>query len=1148
VSLNRVEYVLFAFFAFCTTLLAQVITGQITGRVVDPSGAVVVNASVVVRNTQTGVGQKATTTESGYYTAPNLQPGLYSVTVSMEGFRTETRAGFEVRVDQTVRLDFTLQLGSTAETIQVSGTTSAVETESGSLGTTMEQRKIIDLPLNARNTFRLTLLVPGVTEGQSYGDSFNGASRFSVNGSRPMSAEVTIDGISNATPGAIAGRTFIAIFPPPDALQEFKLETNSNSAEFGRTGGGVVNMVLRSGTNRFHGALYEYLRNSAMDANTFFSNANGVALGSFKRHQFGANLGGPIVPNRAFFFISYEGQQRLTQSVRNDTVPALKQRLGDFSQTGQLVSGACAPVTIYDPATTQTNPSGVGFVRQPFPGNQIPPSQLDPVGAKMMSYYPLPTGSGAACSNVSNHFAAGTDKFSSNQIDAKVDLAPNERDRGFIGVSWVGNLHNSPDLYGTIADPNGSYLLNEQLPARAARIDYTRIQTPRLVMDVRAGVVRWERTNPPYPENFRLSDLGFPASLQNSMRPPFSFPAASVTGYSGLGNTTAFTYQAGTSYSFWSAAAWTRNAHTLKFGGDFRIFQSYEYSGFNTSGAFSFDRSFTQGPDPNVAGATRGNAIASMLVGLGSGSIQVLPPILTSSKYFALFVQDQWKVTPKLTLEAGLRWDGETPRHERHNQLSFWDFNTPSPLAALVPSLPNLRGGLRFVGVDAPAQFRTYWHNFGPRISVAYAPAANLAVRAGYGLFYPAFVGSAIGGAAGMNGFQSTSSWVSSLNGVTPANYLSNAFPQGLSLPTGSALGLLANVGLSITANRDGAQDPNNRPSYVQQWNLSLQRQVGPGILLEAAYVGSKGTRIYDPAGWDLNQLPVANASVGAALQQLVPNPFFGVIKSGQLAQATIARGQLLRPYPQFLGVMDWWPTSVSSIYHGFQFRAQEQLRGGLTFLGGATFGKVIDDQGPHQDGYNRRADRSIAPDDQSYHITASVVYELPVGRGKRIGGAFPGWLNQVLGNWQLNGVATFASGYPLSLATANTAGLFTQLVRPNAIGNPQLSSGRPRAERIAKWFNTSAFQQPAPFTLGSASRTLPNVRSDGTKNVDISIFKSFRWRERGRVELRGESFNLFNRTQFSAPGVNLGTATFGVVSSQYNNPRQTQIALKVLF
>ena len=1127
---------------------AQVITGQITGRVTDPSGAVIPGVQVAIRNVETGFERPTQTNQEGYYTAPLLPPGTYRISVRIEGFRPAARSGLSLAVDQVARIDFALEVGGLAEAVEVSGAAPVVESESGALGTAVERKSIVDLPLNTRNPFQLALLTPGVLPAKNFGDAFNSSSRFQMNGGRGMTSDVQVDGISNATPGAFA-RTFIAIFPSPDSIQEFKVQSNSFSAEYGRTGGGIVNMILRSGTNTFHGSAHEFLRNSILDANDFFANRAGKPLASFKRNQFGGTFGGPIVRNKAFFFASYEGLRQRTQDTYTATMPTAQERTGDFSASQRTLGGACVALQIFDPATTRKNPSGTGSIRDQFPGNAIPRARLDAVGAKMASLYPLPNTAGDPCAATNNFFSAKTSKYKTDQVDGKFDWSPADRDRLSFGLSWYDNNNLVPDHFGTIASPNGLLLSGDSIPAKAGRFDYTRVQKPNLILNARFGAVRWERVTPSYPNDFHIASLGLPASLEQQMRQPLSYPVVGVAGYALQGNdTAAFIFQAGNSYTWRGGVTWIKGAHTLKFGGEFRVMQSYEYSGFRTHGRFDFSNAFTQGPDPNAAAVNRGNGVASMLVGLGSGSIQQGPPVYTSNHYAAAFVEDQWKVSRKLSLELGLRYDVETGRHERFNQASYFDFDSLSPLAAKLPGLPNLRGGLRFAGRDADGQFDTDWNNLGPRVGLAYSITPRMAIRTGYGIFYSQFVGTAIGGAAGLNGYDLTNTWTSSLDGITPLNYLSNPYPQGLAKASGNSLGLLSNVGQSLAGQRDGAIDRGSRVGYMQQWNFNLQRELIRGVALEAAYTGSRSVKMPESAGWAWNQLDPQYLALGPALQQLVPNPFLGIISSGALSQPTISRAQLLRPYPQFLDVPAWWSATDAASYHAFQLRVQKQFGGGSSGLIAYTTGKNIDDQGGFQNAYNRRAERSLSLEDISQRFVGSLVYQLPFGKGRHWGGGMPAWAGFVAGGWQANSIVTFSAGTPLAITASNTAGIFNSLTRPNVIGDPQLSGDRSKSDKLARWFNTAAFAQPAPFTFGNGSRTLPSVRSDGVKNLDLSLFKNFPIREWIRLEFRSEAFNLLNRAQFNAPGQGVGGAAFGVVSGQLNTPRQIQFALKLYF
>jgi hypothetical protein len=645
--------------------------------------------------------------------------------------------------------------------------------------------------------------------------------------------------------------------------------------------------------------------------------------------------------------------------------------------------------------------------------------------------------------------------------------------------------------------------------------------------------------------------------MQDQMRKPTTFPFVSVASYSPLGNNCcAYVFLSFTTYSWNVSATHVRGRHTIKTGFDTRINQVYEDTGLATHGNFNFARNFTQGPNPNAAAADRGNGIAGLLLGTGTGSVQILPGILTSNNYYAAYVQDDIRIGKRLTLNLGLRYDIENGRDERSNQLSWFDFNAPSPLQA--PGVSSLTGGLRFVGVDADRQFDLDRNNFGPRAGLAYSIDSKTVLRSGYGIFYLPYIGAATGGAAGMNGFLANSTWLSSLDGLRPLHPLSNPFPDGLEIPTGARLGLSTSLGQSIAGGRDGAIERFSKTGYAQQWNFNLQRELPGKTIVEAAYVGSKSTHLPDE-GWQLNQLTQAQISQGASLQQLVPNPFFGRIGTGPLSTQTVTRAQLLRPYPHFLNLKNFKPTAASSSYHGFQFRAQRQLSEGLNLLLSYTSGKVITDSdgtagqaaanvNAHQDSFNRRASRAVSAEDVSQRLVLSYVWDLPFGKGKRFGSQWPGWLAYTLGNWQLNGIATFAAGTPLEITAPNTSQSFSDVQRPNLSGNPALSSSRPLGDKLARWFDTTVFIQPAPFTFGNGPRTLPNVRSDGTSNLDFSLFKIFPVDERRFLQLRGEFLNLTNTPEFGLPGRTLAAAGFGLIGNQANAPRQVQLALRLVF
>jgi hypothetical protein len=1138
----------------------QTPTGEFTGRVTDPSGAAVAGAKITVTDLATGVERQTESNDTGNYTVPLLPPGKYQLTAQKEGFRPMTQSGYTLNVDQIVRVDFALKLGSVSDTVSVVAETPLIETSTASMGTIIGNQKIANLPLNTRNSYRLSLLAPGVIAAPAFGDAFNSADSFIINGGRSNLNEILIDGVSNVPSGANP-ILVVAMFPSPDALQEFKVQTTIYSAEYGRTAGGVINMVMKSGTNQIHGSAYDFLRNSILDSNNFFANQAGTPLASFKRNQFGGTIGGPIKKDVLFYFLSYEGL-RLSQAADvTRTVPTAQQQQGDFSHTFALSGGTCKPVTIYDPTSTTPGANGT-YVRTPFPGDKIPVIRLDPVGQKIASYYPLPNTSGNPCTGANNFFAQRTLSTNTDQGDARLDWNPNDRNRAFLSLSKRALYTIDPNFYGNAAEPtvgfNGDYY-----PSESARLDYTRVQTPYLVFDARFGATRFERHFDQQVPGFDLTTLGFPRWLANQVLGPQAFPSISVAGYAGMGNQggATSTDQRQTMYSLNASASWVHGKHSIKTGLDARVNQAYEFSTFNNTGAFSFTQSFTQGPNANVPSAIGGNGFASLLLGTGTGSVSIVPPVFTSSPYYAFYIQDDYKITSKLTLNLGLRYDLELGRTARNNELSWWNFTVPSPLATLVPQLPNLRGGLEFVGVNgnSPRQFNTDANNWGPRFGFAYSIDPKTVVRGGYGIFYVPYVGVATGTASGIDGFESTTTWPdSNNNGLTPLYYLSNAFPSGVEPPTGSSEGLLTSIGQTIGAtSRDGAIDRGSKVGYVQQWSFTLQRQLPRDLSVEAAYVGSKGTDLMDN-GWQLDQLAASQLTLGTKLQQPVANPFYGIITSGPLSLPTIPYGQLLLPYPQFNGVYDYRPAAASSIYHSVQASMQKRFADGSSVLVAYTGGKLIDDSSgtsigaggaapEHLDVYNRRLDRAVSAQDVSKNLVASFVYAIPFGRGKRFGSNLSPFVDNLIGEWQINGIIIYSTGQPIAITAPNNSGSYSTVQRPNQVCDAYLP-GRSTASRLSEWFNTSCFSQPAAFTFGDGPATEPNVRTDSVRNIDLSLFKEFPFREHVTAQFRAEAFNFFNTPRFSGPGTVLGNAGFGVVSSQANSPRQIQLALRVLF
>lgn len=1149
--------IVFWMILFVQPLWSQLITASIEGVVIDPAGAAVPNATVRAVNTSTNLEARTTTSSDGRYSFPSLPPGgPYTVTVQGSGFNTEERTGITLEVNQVMRLDFSLSIGATTERVEVSAAAPLIESDTAAMGQVITSQNIVNLPLNQRNPYSLVFLSPGVEGDVSF--SYN-SDNFSINGGRPGTTDILVDGVPSA-PNLANPIVGIAVFPSVDAVQEFKVQTNSYSAEFGRSGSGIINLIYKSGTNQFHGSLYEFLRNSDLDSNSFFSNLHGTPLPNFKRNQFGASLGGPVdIPkvyngrNKTFFFFDYEGLRQGSATTLTTTVPTAAQRAGDFSHT---LNSAGQLVVIYDPETTV--PQGSGYVRAPFGGNLIPSTRIDAVARNIVNYYPLPNQPGAPNSGVNNYYVATNSVLNTNSIDAKVDENIGDRSRFFVRYSRLALNQPAPlELPAAIAVAQNSPD-NQAQNNNSAAIDYTLTLSPSNLLELRYGFARIKLNYRSISLGFDPTSLGFPSYIAANAD-HLLFPGIAATNYYSLGNPQQGDTRDPGFETHILAAENTRilAGHTLRIGVEGRLLRSNDTESGSSTGNFSFTPAITQGPNPNAASSTAGNAIASLLLGVGSGSMLIdSKDDATQSQYYGAFIQDDWKVTRKLTLNLGLRYDLDMPRTERYNRMETFDPNVASPLAAQT-GIAGLRGGTVFVGINGQGrrQFEPQWHNFDPRFGFAYQAATNTVLRGGYGIFYAASLRIA-NATIGNEGFSAVTNYVGSPDGLTPSVYLSNPFPTGLNLPVGNSQGLLTGIGTSFENPLTG----DNKVPYTENWDFDVQQQLPGGILVDAAYVGSHGVHLNlaGEANYNINQLTPDAIALGSKLQQSVANPFYGIIKTGPEAAKTVPLSYLLAPFPQFNTVYASFPTGGYSDYHALQLKVEKRFSRGLTALLSFTGQKLIDDfsqlsnvgnsTGGIQDIYNGQGERAVSSNDRSRRLVISGTYEMPFGRGKTFGKDWNRFLDGVIGGWQINGIYSYQTGFPISVTAANTCtNCGVNTIRPNNNGQSAELSG-PVSARLNEYFNTAVFSQPAPFTFGNTGRTLPDVRAPSGENIDFSLFKIFRPIERLTVELRGEAFNLLNQVVFGMPNTSYNSNQFGVISSQANGPRNIQFGLKLLF
>lgn len=1111
--------------------VAQSFTGNIVGTVKNANGEVVPGVEVTITHLQTNKQVTAITNDEGYYASAPLPVGDFRVEAKHSGFRRALRTGVNLQIQQTAVVDFALELGAVTEQVEVTAQTPVLETTSTTLGKVVDNRRILELPLNTRNVYSLIFLTPGVSG--SIGNNYN-QMNYSVNGARPTMMDTVIDGVTASFP-TVNGFTGISVFPSVDAIQEFKVMGATYPAEFGRSLGSVLNVVFKSGTNQFHGSAYEFLRNSVFDANNFFENRANRPLGSFKRSQFGGHATGPIIKDKTFFMGSYEGLRARNFATSIRTVPTLAQREGDFSQTfnqaGQLIR-------IFNPFSSTT-------ARTQFADNKIPQNLLDPVALNILKFYPLPNQPGDANTGANNYVASGSAQTNLDNYDFRVDHRLSENQTFFARYSHrytqaVPLKAFSEEL--TIAEGR----IIEENKARSFVAEYTHTLSPSMVFTGRIGFARTLFVFSNQGLNFKPSSLGLPAAI-DSVVDRQMFPAINVSGMTGLGGGD-HRFNAFMSYPFVASLTRAQGKHNWKYGGEVRLIRVNVWEA-RSAGTFGFNAGFTQGPNPNTASNSAGLGFASFLLGAGTTGntlIQGWKNVAAQSFYYAGYVQDDWRVNQKLTLNLGLRYDYDAPRTERYDRMNFFDLEAPSPLAARVPQFPNLKGGVRFVGVDGNPRHQYFkdTNNLAPRLGLAYQLNEKTVIRAGYAhIFGPS--NQAAQGTVGPFGFRIEYPWQTTIdNGLTPFNLLRNPYPNGFRALPGAADGLLTQVGANLQSVLQDTITP-----WSQQWNLNIQRELPGQISFEAAYVGTRGLHLSRNGedGLSLNQLDPKYLSLGAALNTRVANPFFGLgINSGFFASDTTTQAQLLRPYPQFTDLVPLYSSGASSNYHALQVSFGKRLSRGFQIDGNYTWAKNIEEGLTHQDSYNIRGDRGLSTIDVAHRFVISYLYELPFGKGRAFWSGAPGVVNALIGGWQFNGITTFQSGTPLTITANNTAGIFNPLTRPNTNGRDPRLDGKVD-ERLNRYFDTSVYTQPAAFTFGNVGPTV-NIRNDGVKNFDLSLFKQFAPIEWLRVQFRVEALNAFNTPRFGSPSTSVTSTTFGQITSQANSPRQLQFGLKLLW
>ncbi|HVF47846.1 MAG TPA: carboxypeptidase regulatory-like domain-containing protein [Pyrinomonadaceae bacterium] len=1226
---------------------AQQITATISGTIVDPAGSVVAGATVTATSAETGLVKTATTNENGGYTITFLAPGVYKITVSQTGFTLVTRDNIKLEVAQTAELDISLGVASAQADVTVEGgETPMLQTETSQLETTVEQKLIQDLPSSERNIFSFVNLVPGTIDtnvalgnpNSAIGSSGNRNffdSNFAVNGGRASTNDVLLDGITN-TIGDFNG---VTISPPQDAVREFKVVSGVAPAEYGRTGGGIVTISSKSGTRKYHGAIYEYFQDGNLNANGWQRNRLRQArINKLSKHQFGGAIGGPVhffnfgendgpmfrKLDKTFFFANYELRRQQDPITRTLTVPTVRMRSGDF---GELLTGAVRTGVLNADNTPALfgqlyNPFGalVNGRRQPFAGNNLSAlprcpatgtrtaACLDPVALAVLQFLPLPTQSGL----VNNFLFSGTTEFTRDIVAARIDHTISEWQNFFVRFSYEKRRTAPPNFFGSQA--TAISIVTDRFINTTFNHVYS--LTPTLINNFRAGFTQAAARQGPNSFGFDISSLGFPAYLAAAapvaVFPTFTIgggaegltPAGEFTGgfIGGSGNK-----QARDTHNVSDSVTWIKGAHTFRGGAEYRLYKFYPFQFLTPAGSFSFNRFATRGPTPALAAGSptesTGSSFASFLLGLPSGITQeVVQPITIFHNYGAGYVQDDWKIHRRLTLNLGLRWDFETGTESPQQQITGFDFDAPSPLqgrlnltnldpsvAAINPGIRNLTGRLSF---PEGAQNETNFDRFAPRIGFAFSINSKTTLRGGMGTFFLPLSLEALT-AVGVN-FTNSQSQTGLDAAQVSANtiFLNDPFritpPQGV---VGNTRGEFTRLGDSVA----GVVEPERPNPYNRMFNLVLQRELANNLVFDVAYVGSRGRNL-PSRDVNLNQISstaleyartnfsqpntcgaAACASVAAFLAFAVPNPFAGlqtaVPISTQITGATIPRAQLLRRFPQYTTVTWSRPLIGKSNYNALQVNLQKRFSKGWSALVNYTWSKLLDTGGVGngasftdptnaEDVFNFDEEYSYSTLDVPHRVTSSVTYELPFGKGKWIGSNWRGLTNAVLGGWQVSGTGVWQRGAPLTItnATAFPGGgsvlttIGNSQRRPNRLPGVQAAFDdlHDRVQQGLTIFNSAAFSSPSDslFEFGNAARTYNDIRRDNYRNVDLSIIKNINFNEgKQKLQIRGEFLNAFNWVVFGTPGTQVGNiTTFGIITTQGNRPRIVQLVGRFTF
>lgn len=1160
---NRISLAIILALASLCPSFGQETRGNLLGGITDSSGATVPGASVEITHQKTGTKNRTVTNEEGRYQFLFILPGVYNVTVQANGFKTLDRNDIEVRTSDRVELNLSLQVGESAERVEVVGSTPLLETATASLGQVVDHRRLIELPLMHGNPMASLELAAGLAQsrtdnlGISGGRVFDNAwtTSFAIDGSTQNTHEITLDGVANTTTlgGAQWGRgqQTVAMTPPGDIVDEYRLQTASFDASTGYTTGAVINMGTKPGTSSFHGTAMFNKMFPDLNANQFFANRTGQEKSDFKYNRWSGTITGPVwLPkiyngkDRTFFSYGYEGHKDAPPWGSVYTVPTAALKQGDFSSLLAIDPS----YQIYDPSTAVRQADGT-IQRQPFAGNIIPASRISSFAKNLLGYWPDPLSAGNA--DYTNNYPRPTmpdpNNYYSHSI--RVDHNFSNSNRFFARIALAKNVEkNFLDAFKNITSGNSLYRYN-----RGLSLSDTHTISPNLVLDLKYGYTRFREDSVPKSQGYDITGAGFSSALASQIDPQaYAFPCITADVQLGCWNPSISSTDI---HHFGGSLNWLKGTHNIRMGAEFRAYRKNAYNFGQGVPSLTFDSSYTNAS--NVSGsAPYWQGFAALLLGLPTTStIQRNDSFAEQSKIMAFYIQDDWKATSKLTLSAGLRYEHETPLTERFNRSNTqFDFSTANPIQSQVkanyaqnpipeisPASFNVAGGLLFAGgTNGNSLYSTPTKNFMPRVGLAWSVTPKTVIRAGYGIFF-GYLGVRRSDVR-QYGYSQTTTSLSSTDGgvsfrVNPSN-ISNPFIDGILNPAGSSLGLRTNLGQDISFFNANPKTP-----YAQRWQVSVQRQLPSNVVLEAAYVGNRTTHL--EIDRDFNALPNQYLSYAGSrdqnninrLSSVEVNPFYPLIPGTALGAETVGRDQLLRPYPQFLRVMGTTNDGFSW-YHSLQLKLERRFANSFTLQGAYTWSKFME-----ATSYLNPADlypeKVISAEDFPHRLSISGIYELPFGPGKKLLGNATGITRILAGGWQMEGVYTFQSGQALGFG--------------NAIFYGDLKNIPLSGRNIDEWFNVDAgFERDASKQLEYNHRSLSSrfagIRGDFTNQLNFSFMKNTHLWEGGNLQFRAEGINALNHAQFANPVTDPTSQAFGTVTYEKTSARAIQLGLKLLF